>query len=61
MKAEVLTSADRPAWTSTPATGGLLAFNHKHIFGGILKDHYIKTHGFSTMGDYYEAYREYRK
>jgi hypothetical protein len=33
-------SMERPAWTSTPETGGFKAYNHKHVEGAILRDYY---------------------
>jgi len=45
-------SLDRPSWTSDYKTGGLYAFYHLHCQKGIVKNRFIRTHGFRTIEDY---------
>lgn len=41
-------SLDRPAWTSTPETGGLTAYKHRHSLRGFEPYYYGRTEGFET-------------
>lgn len=48
-------SMERPAWTSTPETGGFEAYRHRHIGSDVMKNYYvdrkIKIWGKPKKGD----------